>query len=585
MKANRYRRFTPTEVILHGLHAIIYLVLFVTGLILFIQRSLEINLVSPEALSIIHRIMGVALVFFILQLLFLSFISPSFRVIWKTVFEALNWRFKDIVWLIKIPIHFLFHRITLPESNRYNPGQKLNILVVIFTLTGLCVSGVWMLFVPDALIAWYIHVISFKLGAVFLGLHLFLSLINPSTRKSITGMITGYVSLEYIRAHHPLCLKEPVPNEHHIHVYRLPAFLVGFILSLVLLLGIYLYGAERFVHQAQRWARSRGMLSLMPGPLALSHAEVIANNQCLKCHNLENSTSSDKCLICHESIAERIRDKSGYHGQFNTDCINCHKEHQGVYADIRPFDKKAFNHQQANFQLKGKHIELNCEQCHSVQDANIISDEETVKISYINKDFETCQSCHDDPHNNQMSYACSVCHSEQGWKGKSLLFSHNEQASFNLDTLHADLSCDSCHKKNEKGVIYRPLDKQCQSCHNTKILVMQGITELWQDSYEPDPHFNRITCTDCHDTTTNKQSVEEFADRCISCHNDDYGKLFYNWLETFNMNSFKADGNVSDDLIEEINAVGFHNIKMSSSIWNDILKNNDISPEESSGNK
>ena len=88
MKANRYRRFTPTEVILHGLHAIIYLVLFVTGLILFIQRSLEINLVSPEALSIIHRIMGVALVFFILQLLFLSFISPSFRVIRKTVFEA-----------------------------------------------------------------------------------------------------------------------------------------------------------------------------------------------------------------------------------------------------------------------------------------------------------------------------------------------------------------------------------------------------------------------------------------------------------------------------------------------------------------
>ena len=582
MKANRFRRFTLTEVILHGLHAVIYLVLFVTGLVLILQRSLEINLLSPEKLSLVHSIMGVVLVLFILQILFLSFITPSFRVIWKTISEALNWRFRDIIWLIKIPFHFLFHRISLPESGKFNPGQKLNILVVLFTVTGLCISGVWMLIVPDALIAWYIHVISFKLGAIFLGIHLFLSLINPSTRKSITGMITGYVSLEYMKAHHPLYLKEPVLKEHHIHVYRLPAIFVGFVLSFILLVGIYLYGAEKFVHQAQRWARSRGMLSLMPGPLVLNHAEVISEKECMKCHNLENSTSSDKCLVCHESIAERINNKSGYHGGFSESCMTCHKEHQGLYADIRPFDKEAFNHQQTNFNLKGKHTELDCEQCHQVQIDNPLNNEKREQIRYINKDYKTCQSCHADPHNGQMSSTCSVCHSEHGWKGKFLLFSHNEQVSYQLDTLHAGLSCSACHKETTEGVIYRPLEKQCELCHGSKDLAFQGITDLQEKSFDSDPHWNRVACIDCHNVNLSHQSTKEFADRCISCHNDDYGKLFYNWLETFNINSLQAEGKVQNELIEQINAIGFHNIKMSSSIWNDILKNNERLPEENS---
>ncbi len=573
MKENRYRRFTPTEVILHALHAVIYLVLLVTGVILWLQRTLENDWISPRPVSLIHRIVGIVLVIFLLQVLFLSVIAPSFRIIWRTISEAFNWGLRDFIWLVKVPFHFLIHKITLPPSGRFNPGQKLNILVILITVTGLSLSGIWMIIVPDALVAWYIHIVCFKLGLIFLALHLYLTLVNPSTRKSITGMITGYVSLQYMKVHHPLCLEEQVSKEHHIHVHRLPAVLVGFVISFVLLLGIYLYGPERFTHQAQKWAQSRGMLSLMPGSLTSSHAEVITDQECLKCHNLENRSSSDKCIVCHELIAERIRDNSGYHGGFTGVCTDCHKEHQGLYADIRPFDKDAFNHRQANFHLIGKHAELDCEQCHKMQSENTSTETIPAKIRYIGIEYETCSTCHEDSHNGQMSHTCSTCHSEQGWKGKSLVFSHNEHASYPLDTLHAALSCDSCHQTTAQGVLYRPLEKKCESCHSVQSLAMQGITTLQKKSLEPDPHWKRVACTDCHDTSVANQSTRDYANRCVACHNEDYGQLYYNWLKTVDDHISQADEKVPDEIIKQIEAIGFHHIRLSTSLWKDTIKN------------
>ncbi len=720
MKQEKYRRFTLAEVVLHLLQAIIYIALFITGVTLVLQRTIQKDWISPGALSILHRIIGIFLIFFLLQIFFLSLIAPSIRILWSTIAESFKWKLSDLIWLIKAPLHFLFHRISLPPSGKFNPGQKLNILVVLSTITGMSLSGVWMLAVPGALLAWYIHITCFITGSIFFSIHLYLSLINPPTSKSITGMITGFVPLQYIREHHPLCLGEPITKENHVHLHRMPAFLLGTIVITILLTGIYWFGTDQFKIQVKKWKQSHGLLSLMPGLLTISHAEVIAEGQCVKCHNLKSRPASEKCIKCHEIIAERIRDKSGYHGQFTGPCIGCHKEHQGPDANIRPLDKVTFNHRQANFHLSEKHASLACEKCHKVQIPSSLMVDTTTKTRYIGIAYETCLTCHEnihqdsrteeclkchisnswqredlrfdhnrdsrfilngkhvtiscekchnfsntrffklydigiecndchtdphnaqfeqkcdechsefdwksrlnkvfhtidskfplngrhialtcdkchipakdnfklasakfvglgtrcrlcheDPHNAQMSHSCETCHSEQGWKGTNLLFLHNEHSAFKLDSLHAGYSCDTCHPKTRKETHYRPLDKYCELCHNAQTLAMQGMISPEQKIFESDPHWNRITCVDCHNTNIVRQSAKNYADRCVSCHNSHYRQFFHDWLKVFNGSHSQASGILEDDIIQQLKGIGFHNIQMSSSMWKDAIK-------------
>jgi cytochrome b subunit of formate dehydrogenase len=720
MTQQKYRRFTPAEVVLHALQAIIYITLFVSSVILLMQRTIQTGWISPMPLSILHRITGIVLLIFLMQTFLQSLITPSFRIIWGTIAESLKWKLSDLIWLIKAPFHFLFHRISLPPSGKFNPGQKLNILVVLTTITGMSLSGICMLAVPGALFPWYVHIACFTFGSILFAIHLYLSLVNPPTSKSITGMITGFVPLQYIREHHPLCLNEPVQKKHHVHLHRLPAVLLGIAVLIILLSSIYIFGPDRFILQVHKWAQSYGTLSLMPGPLTLSHAEAITERQCLKCHNLKSRPDSEKCIKCHEIIAERIRNSSGYHGKLTGPCIDCHTEHQGPDADIRLLDKAAFNHKQANFHLSEKHASLACKECHKARSPDSLTTNTTEKIRYIglayetclachenshqdsrteeclkchisnswqredltfdhnrdsqfklrgkhvtlacekchntssdsgdeffrlydigmeckdchadphagqfeqkcnechseldwkgqlNKTFHTadsgfplngkhaaltcdkchipandnlklasatfiglgtkCLSCHEDPHNAQMSHSCSTCHSEQGWKGMYLLFSHNEHSAFKLDLLHARYSCDTCHTNTPQATRYRPLEKHCESCHNAQTLAMQGIMPPEQKLFESDPHWGRLDCIDCHDVNIPNQSTDNYADRCISCHNKRYGKLFYDWSKIFHEYNSKAAGLLEIDIIQQLNRVRFHNLQMSSSMWKD----------------
>lgn len=723
MNQQKYRRFTPAEVVLHALQAIIYITLFVTGVILLLQRTFQTDWISPGSLSVLHRIMGIVLVIFLIQTFLQSLITPSFRILWGTFSEAFRWKPSDIIWLIKAPFHFLFHRISLPPSGKFNPGQKLNILVVLGTVTGMSLSGIFMLAVPSALLPWYVHIACFIFGSILFALHLYLSIVNPPTSKSITGMITGFVPLQYIREHHPLCLNEPVQEKHHVHLHRLPAALLGIVVVIILLSGIYIFGPDQFILQVRKWAQSYGTLSLMPGPLTLSHAKAITERQCLKCHNLKSRPASEKCIECHEIIAERIRVNSGYHGKLTGPCIDCHTEHQGSDADIRSLDKAAFNHQQANFHLSEKHASLTCEKCHKTKPPDSLTINTTAKIRYIDLAYETClachenfhqdsrteeclkchisnswqredltfdhnrdskfklcgkhttiacekchntssdsnveffklyemgmeckdchadphagqfekkcnechfeldwkdqlhkifhtadsefplngkhaalacdkchipdkngvklasakfigldtkcQSCHEDPHNAQMSHSCETCHSEQGWKGINLLFSHNEHSVFKLDSLHVDYSCNTCHLKTMQTTQYRPLDKHCESCHNAQTLAMQGMISPEQKIFESDPHWGRLACIDCHDTNITHQSSDNYAAHCISCHNTHYGKLFYDWSKIFHEYNSKAAGLLENDIIQQLNRIRFHNLQMSGSMWKDAIK-------------
>ena len=117
MKNDRIQRFTLTEVVLHWLHAMLYLVLAITGGIMLFERFFEIQLAGHEALSTIHRTAGVMLVFVLAQTFLLSLFAGMFRQFWLTLRQCLSWRRADIFWLLKVPPNMFSKGVSLPTTS------------------------------------------------------------------------------------------------------------------------------------------------------------------------------------------------------------------------------------------------------------------------------------------------------------------------------------------------------------------------------------------------------------------------------------------------------------------------------------
>ncbi len=123
-----------------------------------------------------------------------------------------------------------------------------------------------------------------------------------------------------------------------------------------------------------------------PGKLSAAHAKLEGAENCQKCHTTGKAVGSGKCLACHPAVAKRIEIKKGVHREVSGDCEVCHVEHQGVDVDLRPLDKKDFNHkEETGFALTGNHAALGgtCERCHKTRSFMALT--------------PACSTCHKDP--------------------------------------------------------------------------------------------------------------------------------------------------------------------------------------------
>lgn len=230
-----------------------------------------------------------------------------------------------------------------------------------------------------------------------------------------------------------------------------------------------------------------------------------------------------------------------------------------------------FDHNRnSNYKLKGEHIAISCEKCHVTTDKEkIVSQVKLINIG------SKCIDCHKDIHNGQMNHTCEICHNENGWKGRYLLFDHNQHSSSNLDTLHARVSCNLCHLPDKDKIIrYSPLPQQCDTCHTDIVDYMHG--KLPDGNADADPHAGRVTCVDCHTTDVARQLPYQYAERCADCHNPRYYGLYFDW-QIFIAHSLKSSlqlvkslGENEDGQKERIMAkikiaekIGFHNIQLS----------------------
>lgn len=159
------------------------------------------------------------------------------------------------------------------------------------------------------------------------------------------------------------------------------------------------------------------------------HADV----NCKQCHvdNVYIGLPMD-CYSCH-------RPEDEHKGQFGMDCAACHNPTNWDDAD--------FDHNLSNFPLRGRHIDLVCERCHSTGQFTGLS--------------SACVSCHGDPvfHAGMFGFDCATCHTTENWfaqyRGSHPMVADEGGRGVN----HGGASCRDCHTQTLQTAT-------CTACHD-----------------------------------------------------------------------------------------------------------------------
>jgi formate dehydrogenase subunit gamma len=191
-------RFSPTERTLHWLLASTFLAMLVTGLILELPALAELA-ADRRLWKSIH--LGAAIGFwaglFVLLLTTRSELRPVADELDRFDDDDRDW----LRWAVT-------RRGDEPPQGRFNAGQKLNTAVIAGLLVVLTISGTLMYLSEvnasfrgtDAIV---IHDLATWVAIPLVLGHLFLVLLNPSTRPSLRGMVRGSVRRDWARRHHP----------------------------------------------------------------------------------------------------------------------------------------------------------------------------------------------------------------------------------------------------------------------------------------------------------------------------------------------------------------------------------------------
>ena len=329
------------------------------------------------------------------------------------------------------------------------------------------------------------------------------------------------------------------------------------------------------------------------------------NLECNSCHPIENRNGTtfqkfagiafENCTSCHKDV---------HNNKFGNDCLKCHNEIS--FSQIKNLN--TFNHENTNFPLLGKHVYIDCKECH--------------KGSYTQPiKHNLCSNCHSDFHEKQFiknntSPDCSECHTVETFSPSFYTIEKHNLSGFQLDGSHLATPCFVCHKKEDKWNFanlgtrcvdchenihknymdekYIP-DANCKDCHSNSIWTEITFDHKRTNFQLLGKHKN-ISCRDCHFKQNEEGiTVQQFKmeiEGCENCHADIHYKQFEiesenkcekchsftNWdAEKFNHNNarFKLDGKHSgldciechkptDNLIENYIVYKFEDISCAS---------------------
>jgi len=213
-EVEKYRK--PTR-ILHWVHAGAFVVLFFTGLVLFVP---PLGVLAQDGWTrLLHRI--AAFVFVIAPLIY---VPMNWKTTLNGVKEAFTWGVEDLGWLKAAPqYYFLCDEEKMPPQGHINSGQKMWWLLVIVFGVVFVITGAIMWFgklaAPPALLQWavVVHDVAFIVTGNMFFVHIYMSVVHPLVRPLKTGawssMATGKVSIDYAKSHHSKWYEEITKSE------------------------------------------------------------------------------------------------------------------------------------------------------------------------------------------------------------------------------------------------------------------------------------------------------------------------------------------------------------------------------------
>ena len=206
-------RFKIRTIWLHWAHTLAFLVLIVTGAILFFHG---IGGIAAGGLTrIIHRVSAV--IFIAGPILYFPF-NPKMS--FHFVKDILTWGKNDLIWLTKAPdYYFGGAEENMPPQGHVNTGQKMWQMIVTGTWVAFLATGTIMWFFKDAvapgIFQWsmIIHDVAFIAGLIMLLVHIYLGVIHPRMTESMRSMIDGKISAHYAEHHYGKWYNELVKKE------------------------------------------------------------------------------------------------------------------------------------------------------------------------------------------------------------------------------------------------------------------------------------------------------------------------------------------------------------------------------------
>ncbi|MGE5436683.1 MAG: cytochrome c3 family protein [Syntrophothermus sp.] len=281
-----------------------------------------------------------------------------------------------------------------------------------------------------------------------------------------------------------------------------------------------------------------GFAQISPGDLSSAHSKLEGISNCTKCHELGEQINNKKCLTCHQLISKSINENFGYHSSSDVkskNCSLCHNEHHGRGFKIINFNNSKFNHSKTKFLLAGKHLKLECKDCHQnkfIKDSNL----KKKKNTFLGLGT-SCLNCHEDFHQNTLSSNCENCHSTESFN--SVKFDHNK-SSFRLTGAHQKVECIKCHFKEKrngksfqrfKGIVFsscinchkdvhnNKLGSSCQNCHQTNSFknINTGSFDHNKTNFKLIGKHSVASCKACHKNDLNSKPAHN---KCSNCHED-----------------------------------------------------------------
>lgn len=214
MEARTVERFKKRTILFHWIHTAAFLLLLITGAILFFPGLG--SAAAGGATRIIHHIASV--VFIGGAILYIP-LNPKRAL--QFVKDTLKWGKDDIDWLKAAPdYYFGGPEGKMPPQGHINTGQKMWQAVILGTGVVFLVTGAIMWFARGSVSAgvfqWcmIIHGIAFIAALAMLFVHIYLGALHPRMSESFRSMLSGKISPTYAKHHYGKWYEETSETEN-----------------------------------------------------------------------------------------------------------------------------------------------------------------------------------------------------------------------------------------------------------------------------------------------------------------------------------------------------------------------------------